>query len=64
MIDAPSVAFAEHHARTQTHTHTIHTTQPYSNYEKVVTELREGSAVKDAELVELQKQIEKLSSQQ
>jgi len=29
----------------------------------VVMELREGSAVKDAELVELQKQIEKLSSQ-
>jgi hypothetical protein len=34
----------------------------HSNYEKVVMELREGSAAKDAEIVELQKKLEKLSS--
>jgi hypothetical protein len=37
----------------------VHT---HSNYEKVVMELREGSAAKDAEIVELQKKLEKLSS--
>jgi Zn-finger protein len=42
------------HTRADTCTH-VHT---HSNYEKVVMELREGSAAKDAEMVELQKKLD------